>query len=180
MDLCGFGGNLQHHGSGLDWEAAYATSFQIQVSSNAVNWTPIYSTTTGPGGIQDLTGLSGTGRYVRMYGTVRATTVWLFTLGISSLWNSCANQSATRAGGDSRPNHSGWQDTAGHKFSQRSECSASAIDFQFAQSASGRLHNSNTGLFTWRPTIAQSPSTQTIAVVVSDNEVPPLTASQKL
>ena len=58
----------------LTWEAAYATSFQIQVSSNAVNWTTIYSTTTGPGGVQDLTGLSGTGRYVRMYGTVRATT----------------------------------------------------------------------------------------------------------
>jgi len=57
----------------LDWENAYATSFQIQVSSNAVDWTTIFSTTTGTGGIQDLTGLSGTGRYVRMYGTVRKT-----------------------------------------------------------------------------------------------------------
>jgi hypothetical protein len=37
-----------------------------------VDWTSIYSTTTGTGGIQDLTGLSGTGRYVRMYGTVRS------------------------------------------------------------------------------------------------------------
>src|ERR1039458_1176455 len=42
----------------LTWEAAYAKSFQIQVSSNAVNWTTNYSTTTGPGGVQDLTGLS--------------------------------------------------------------------------------------------------------------------------
>src|SRR5439155_12046768 len=33
----------------------------------------IYSTTTGDGGIDDLTGLSGSGRYVRMYGTLRAT-----------------------------------------------------------------------------------------------------------
>ncbi len=57
----------------LYWENAYATSFQIQVSSDAVNWTNIYSTTTGTGGTQDLTGLSGTGRYVRMYGTVRKT-----------------------------------------------------------------------------------------------------------
>jgi beta-glucanase (GH16 family) len=57
----------------LTWENAYATSFQIQVSSNAVDWTPIYTTTTGTGGTQDLTGLSGTGRYVRMYGTVRHT-----------------------------------------------------------------------------------------------------------
>jgi beta-glucosidase-like glycosyl hydrolase len=57
----------------LTWEAAYATAFQIQVSNDASNWTPIYSTTTGTGGVQDLTGLSGSGRYVRMYGTVRAT-----------------------------------------------------------------------------------------------------------
>ena len=53
------------------WENSYATSYQIQVSSDATNWTSIYSTTTGTGGVQDLTGLSGTGRYVRMYGTVR-------------------------------------------------------------------------------------------------------------
>ena len=56
----------------LNWEAAYGKSYQIQVSSNAVDWTTIYSTTTSAGGIQDLTGLSGTGRYVRMYGTVRS------------------------------------------------------------------------------------------------------------
>jgi beta-glucanase (GH16 family) len=55
------------------WENACATSYQIQVSSNAVDWTTIYSTTTGNGGVVDLTGLSGTGRYVRMYGTVRKT-----------------------------------------------------------------------------------------------------------
>ncbi|MDB6019212.1 MAG: coagulation factor 5/8 type domain protein [Pedosphaera sp.] len=57
----------------LNWESAYAKSYQIQVSSDAINWTTIYSTTTGVGGINDLTGLSGVGRYVRMYGTVRGT-----------------------------------------------------------------------------------------------------------
>ena len=57
---------------GLDWEAAYAKSFQIQVSTDNVNWTTIYSTTTGTGGNQTLS-VSGTGRYIRMYGTVRAT-----------------------------------------------------------------------------------------------------------
>jgi beta-glucanase (GH16 family) len=56
----------------LNWEAAYGKSFQIQVSSNAVDWITVYNTTTGTGGIQDLTGLMGTGRYVRMYGTVRS------------------------------------------------------------------------------------------------------------
>jgi beta-glucosidase len=56
----------------LQWEAAYATAFQIQVSPDATNWTPIYSTTTGTGGTQTLN-VTGTGRYVRMYGTARAT-----------------------------------------------------------------------------------------------------------
>jgi hypothetical protein len=56
----------------LDWEAAYAKSFQIQTSTDNTNWTTIYSTTTGTGGTQTLN-VSGTGRYVRMYGTVRGT-----------------------------------------------------------------------------------------------------------
>jgi hypothetical protein len=56
----------------LNWEAAYATGFQIQTSPDGTNWTTIYSTTTGTGGNQTLS-VSGTGRYVRMYGTARAT-----------------------------------------------------------------------------------------------------------
>jgi hypothetical protein len=56
----------------LNWEAAYATSFQLQTSNDATTWTSVYSTTTGAGGVQTLT-VSGSGRYVRMYGTVRAT-----------------------------------------------------------------------------------------------------------
>jgi hypothetical protein len=62
----------------LQWEAAYATAFQIQVSANAATWTSVYSTTTGTGGTQNLT-VSGTGRYVRMYGTTRATQ-WGYSL----------------------------------------------------------------------------------------------------
>jgi hypothetical protein len=56
----------------LRWEAAYAKSFQVQTSNDANTWTTIYSTTTGTGGVNDLT-VTGTGRYVRMNGTVRAT-----------------------------------------------------------------------------------------------------------
>ena len=56
----------------LNWEAAYGRAFQIQTSANGSTWTTIYSTTTGTGGVQNLT-VSGSGRYVRMYGTVRGT-----------------------------------------------------------------------------------------------------------
>ena len=56
----------------LNWEAAYARAFQIQTSNDGTTWTTIYSTATGTGGVQ-TTSVSGTGRYVRMYGTQRAT-----------------------------------------------------------------------------------------------------------
>jgi hypothetical protein len=56
----------------LQWETAYATAFQIQTSADGTNWTSIYSTTTGTGGAQTLN-ITGAGRYVRMYGTARAT-----------------------------------------------------------------------------------------------------------
>jgi F5/8 type C domain-containing protein len=68
----------------LNWEAAYGKSYQIQTSPNATSWTNIYSTTTGDGGIDDLTGLSGSGRYIRMNGTVRGTgygySLWEFEI----------------------------------------------------------------------------------------------------
>ena len=57
----------------LTWEAAYGTGYQIQTSNDAATWTSIYSTTTGDGGTDDLVGLSGSGRYIRMNGTARAT-----------------------------------------------------------------------------------------------------------
>jgi hypothetical protein len=56
----------------LDWETAYATAFQIQTSNDGTTWTPIYSTTTGTGGTQTLN-VTGSGRYLRMNGTARAT-----------------------------------------------------------------------------------------------------------
>ncbi|NUR25254.1 MAG: licheninase, partial [Catenulispora sp.] len=56
----------------LQWDPAYAVAYQIQVSNDAANWTNIYSTTTGKGFKETLTGLNGTGRYVRMYGTARS------------------------------------------------------------------------------------------------------------
>jgi hypothetical protein len=56
----------------LNWEPAYATAFQIQTSTDNTNWTTIYSTTSGTGGNQTLN-VTGTGRYIRIYGTARAT-----------------------------------------------------------------------------------------------------------
>ncbi|GAA2389465.1 hypothetical protein Cme02nite_75340 [Catellatospora methionotrophica] len=54
----------------LQWEGAYATAYQIQVSGDGNNWTSIYSTTTSTGGTQTVN-VTGSGRYVRVYGTAR-------------------------------------------------------------------------------------------------------------
>jgi hypothetical protein len=59
-------------GASLLWEAAYASAFQLQVSTDNANWTTVYSTTTGTGGSESFT-FSATGRYIRVYATVRAT-----------------------------------------------------------------------------------------------------------
>ncbi|GAA3219504.1 chitosanase [Dactylosporangium siamense] len=58
----------------LSWEAAYGKSYQVQTSPDGSAWTNVYSTTTGNGATDDLTGLNGTGRYVRVLGTARGTT----------------------------------------------------------------------------------------------------------
>ncbi|MDD9267226.1 S-layer homology domain-containing protein [Paenibacillus sp. GCM10023248] len=57
----------------LYWEAAYGTSYQIQVSDDAQNWRDVYSTTSGKGGLEKITFNEANARYVRMYGTKRAT-----------------------------------------------------------------------------------------------------------
>ena len=56
----------------LNWEAAYATAFQIQTSTNASTWTSVYTTTTATGGVQNLP-VTGSGRYLRVYTTAKAT-----------------------------------------------------------------------------------------------------------
>lgn len=58
----------------LLWETAYAKSYTIETSADGVTWTAIYSTTAGNGATDDLTGLTGAGRYVRARLTVRGTT----------------------------------------------------------------------------------------------------------
>jgi len=67
----------------LNWEAAYGKAFQIQTSPDGTNWTSIFSTTTGTGGVQALA-VSGSGRYVRMFGTARGTqfgySLWEFSV----------------------------------------------------------------------------------------------------
>lgn len=63
----------------LNWEVAYGRIYRIEVSLDAQNWQQIYFTTSGDGGIDDITNIRAFGRYVRMFGIQRATQ-WGFSL----------------------------------------------------------------------------------------------------
>ncbi|WP_337177092.1 discoidin domain-containing protein [Paludisphaera sp.] len=54
----------------LNWERAYAVDYQIQTSVDGANWTTIKSVTGNQSaGVVDLVGLSGEGRFLRVYCT---------------------------------------------------------------------------------------------------------------
>ncbi|KDN81173.1 discoidin domain-containing protein [Kitasatospora cheerisanensis] len=57
----------------LSWEAAYAKAYRLEVSADGTAWSTVAEEKAGNGGTDDWTGLSGKGRYVRMYGTARGT-----------------------------------------------------------------------------------------------------------
>ncbi|GAB4085817.1 hypothetical protein GCM10028784_24470 [Myceligenerans cantabricum] len=63
----------------LDWEAAYSTSYSIQVSDDGSMWTTLAATDAGDGG-DDVIDVTGSGRYVRMRSTERngayGTSLW--------------------------------------------------------------------------------------------------------
>jgi hypothetical protein len=56
----------------LVWSGCRNQPYQIETSEDARIWTPLYSTPNGAGGMNDLTGLAGSGRHVRLNGTTRA------------------------------------------------------------------------------------------------------------
>lgn len=80
----------------LAWETAHARAYQVQVSPDNVSWSPIHTTTTGDGGVDDLA-VSGTGRYLRVYGTQRATQ-WGYSLWDLNVYGSAAGSTLLSRG----------------------------------------------------------------------------------
>lgn len=56
----------------INWETAYGSVYEIQVSDDASTWMTVYTENAGNGGIDNLP-LSGSGRYVRYNGLDRGT-----------------------------------------------------------------------------------------------------------
>ncbi|MEU7457104.1 discoidin domain-containing protein [Streptosporangium roseum] len=78
QDVCGID---------LRWEAAYGTAFKLQASDDGNTWNDLRSVTGATGGTQSYD-VSGSGRYVRMLGTARATgygySLWEFGVRVAS------------------------------------------------------------------------------------------------
>ena len=245
----------------LYWEAAYGSNYLIQVSSDTASWTTICAVTNGSGGIEDWVGLSGTGRYVRMYGTARGTTygysLYEFQVygtvptptnltataantRVALSWNASPgatsyNIKSTAVNGGTYTTianvpttsytNSGllngttyyYEVSALNSFSESANSTAvsatptnhppvlaavsnqtilagrtllvtnSASDadipvqtltYGLASAPTNAAIDPNSGVFSWRPTMTQSPSTQTVAVVVADNGAPSMSATQ--
>jgi lysophospholipase L1-like esterase len=56
----------------LNWGANYGKSYKIQISNDPTNWTDVYTTSTGTGGINRIS-ISANARYVRMLGLLSGT-----------------------------------------------------------------------------------------------------------
>jgi hypothetical protein len=63
----------------ITWETALGKDYQIQVSDNATDWTTARSITNNAALVNDYSGLSASGRYVRIYGTARGT-MWGYSI----------------------------------------------------------------------------------------------------
>ena len=57
----------------LNWEAAYGKSYRVEVSRDGTNWQQVFATTIGNGGEDVVRFGAVAARYVRVTGTVRAT-----------------------------------------------------------------------------------------------------------
>ncbi len=68
----------------LDWEAAYARSYRVEVSNDAATWRTVATITDGQGGLDAISFAPTQARYVRMQGVQPATqygySLWSFSV----------------------------------------------------------------------------------------------------
>jgi hypothetical protein len=63
----------------LHWDAGYASGYKLQISNDASTWSDVFVTTTANGATDDIVGLTGLARYVRVLCTARGGS-WTYSL----------------------------------------------------------------------------------------------------
>lgn len=143
---------------------ASGDSFAGYYSSDGVSWIQVGSTTVAPMGSSPLIGLAvsahnNASNCVATFDTV--------TVNQAPILAPIPNQTITAG-----------QTLTITNTATDADIPAQTLTFSVSNAPIGSSINSSNGLFTWRPTIAQSPSTQTVAVVVSDSGIPNMSATQ--
>ncbi|RAJ44626.1 beta-1,3-glucanase [Kitasatospora sp. SolWspMP-SS2h] len=146
----------------LQWEAAAAKAYQIQLSTNGSTWTTAYSTTTGTGGTETLN-VTGTARYVRMYGTARTTqygySLWEFQVyGGSSAPGTCGTQNAAqnRPATASSTENAGTPASAAVDGNTGTRWSSAAADPQWLQVDLGAVQTVCRAVLQWETAAAKA------------------------
>ncbi|MBT1708422.1 discoidin domain-containing protein [Fulvivirgaceae bacterium PWU5] len=80
----------------VTWEAAYASTYAIEISTDGSTWNNLKSITGNTALVNNHTGLSGTGRYIRIYGTARGT-AWGYSIFELEVYGTAAVQAASIA-----------------------------------------------------------------------------------
>jgi hypothetical protein len=149
----------------LNWEAAFASGFQIQTSPDGTNWTTVFSTTTGTGGIQTLP-VTGTGRFVRMNGTARGTqfgySLWEFQVfGTASTGGSSIMLSQGRTATASSVENTGTPAANAVDGSTTTRWSSAFADPQWLQVDLGTSHTISQVVLNWEAAFARGFQIQT-------------------
>lgn len=167
VDLGGF---YNINGMRLSWEAAFAKGYTIQVSSDNLNWSDLFSKTTGTGGVENLS-LTGQGRYIRVHMTAKANTAWGY-----SLW-----EVEVFGGPTNPPSSSAWSSPASSvrsstpvipSSSASSVTNPSAFGCSMKQTGSwqgggqfdGTLKNNGAGVSSWTVYLTFSQAVQGLSV----------------
>jgi hypothetical protein len=119
----------------IDWQHAAAKNYRVDVSNDAVTWSAAVITNTGgiavDHRIDDLTGFSVSARYVRMFGTARATqygySIWELTVYDGSSCGGTGSAGAGGGGGSAGAGTAGKGGTAGGGGSAGSSCVSGAL-----------------------------------------------------
>ena len=81
-----FGHARTFDGLSIHWETSYAREYSILVSNNGASWTPVFGTTTGDGGWDEIALVPQVARYLRI-NCIRRGTAWSNSIWDIKLWS---------------------------------------------------------------------------------------------
>jgi hypothetical protein len=154
----------------LNWEFASARDYRIEISNDGSSWSPVTNRSGMSTGARkdDLSGLSGSGRYIRMYGTAR-TSQYGYSLWDFEVYGSIPTPSIQLSSSNYTVGESGTSVTVTVNRSGNSDGQVSVDYFTTAGSAlPGQDYTNASGTLTF----ASGVTTQNFSVpIINDSEI---------